>query len=201
MAEEKKKISKDKRRVAKPWREKVWYEVFAPQMFGGTKLGDSPAAEPSHLIGRVFETTLGDLLDDVSKSTIKLYFQVKSIEDKKAITTFIGHEMVRDYIQSQIRRRCGKANNIVLVTTKDGYKMRLTSMVMALRNVQSSKVHAIRNVMRDVVVAKGSERTFEQFVQEVVLGKLSSDIYKEAKRYCPIRRVEVFKSKVVSEPA
>jgi small subunit ribosomal protein S3Ae len=41
----------------------------------------------------------------------------------------------------------------------------------------------------------------EQFIQEVVLGKLSSDIYKEAKRYCPVRRVEVFKSKVLSGPA
>jgi len=201
MAEEKQKVAKDKKRLVKPWREKAWYEVFAPQMFGGTKLGESPSADPSQLVGRVFEATLGDLLDDISKANVKLYFQVKSVDDKKAQTAFIGHEMVRDYIQSQIRRRCGKANDIALVTTKDGYKVRLTSMVMALRDVQSSKIHEIRKVMRVVVVAKANERTLEQFVQEVVLGKLSSDIYKEAKRYCPIRRVEVFKSKVLSGPA
>jgi len=201
MAEEKQKIAKEKRRVVKPWKEKTWYEVFAPQMFGGTKLGDSPAAEPSNLVGRVFEATLGDLLEDISKSNVKLYFQVKSVEDKKATTAFIGHEMVRDYVQSQIRRRCGKANDISLVTTKDGYKVRLTSMVIALRDVQTSKIHEIRRVMREVVAAKAKDRTLEQFIQEVVLGKLSSDIYKEAKRYCPVRRVEVFKSKVVGGPS
>jgi len=38
-------------------------------------------------------------------------------------------------------------------------------------------------------------------VQEVVLGKLAADIYKAAKRYCPVKRVEVWKTKVLAGPA
>ncbi|MGC8816448.1 MAG: 30S ribosomal protein S3ae [Candidatus Hadarchaeum sp.] len=194
MAEEKKRI------IKKTWREKEWFEVVAPPMFGSQKIGETLASEPEQLIGRVFETTLGDLIEDFSKSHIKLYFQVKEVRDRQALTKFIGHEMARDYIRSQVRRRAGKVDDIATVTTKDGYKLRVTSMVTTLRRVQSTKLDLIHKDMRKVVETRAAERTLDQFVQEAVLGKLSADIYKEAKKYCPIRRVEVYKSKVLSEP-
>jgi len=200
MAEEKKAEEK-KRVLKKSWREKEWYEIVAPPMFGGAKIGETPALDSQQLLGRVFETTLGDIIEDFSKSHIKLYFQVKSVDGTKAMTAFVGHEMARDYVRSQVRRRVGKADDIATVTTQDGYRLRLSSMVTTVRRVQSTKIDAVRGEMRKVVVARAKERTFDQFVQEMVLGKLSSDIYKEAKRYCPIHRVEVYKSKVLGGPA
>ena len=174
---------------------------MAPPTFGGAKIGETPSLDSQQLLGRVFETTLGDIIEDFSKSHIKLYFQVKNVGDAKAMTNFVGHEMARDYIRSQVRRRVGKADDIATVTTQDGYKLRLSSMVTTVRWVQSTKLDAVRGEMRKVVIARAKERTFDQFVQEMVLGKLSSDIYKEAKRYCPIHRVEVYKSKVLGGPA
>ena len=195
MAEEKKRL------VKKSWRDKKWYEIVAPPMFGSAKIGETLTLDPQQLSGRVFETTLGDLIDDFSKSHIKLYFQVKNVDGTNATTSFVGHEMARDYVRSQVRRRAGKVDDIATVTTQDGYRLRLSSMMTTLRRVQSSKIEVIRREMRKVVVARAGERTFDQFVQEMVLGKLSSDIYKEAKRYCPIHRVEVYKSKLLSAPA
>jgi small subunit ribosomal protein S3Ae len=200
MAEEKKTEEK-KRVIKKSWREKEWYEIVAPPMFGGAKIGETPTLDSQQLLGRVFETTLGDIIEDFSKSHIKLYFQVKNVDGTKAMTTFVGHEMARDYIRSQVRRRVGKVDDIATVATQDGYRLRLSSMVTTVRRVQSTKIDAVRGEMRNVVVVRAKERTFDQFVQEMVLGKLSSDIYKEAKRYCPIHRVEVYKSKVLGGPA
>ena len=194
MAEEKKRV------MRKSWREKDWYEVLAPPMFGSQKIGETPTVDVAQLQGRVFETTLGDLIEDFSKSHIKLYFQVRELKDKQAVTGFIGHEMARDYIRSQIRRRAGKIDDVATVTTKDGYTLRLKSIVMTLRRVQRSKLDVIHKDMRRVVEAKAAERTLDQFVQEAVLGKLSADIYREVKKYCPIRRVEVYKSRVLSAP-
>ncbi|HID60424.1 MAG TPA: 30S ribosomal protein S3ae [Hadesarchaea archaeon] len=195
MAEEKKRVLK------KSWREKKWFEIIAPPMFGGAKIGETLALEPNQLIRRVFETTLGDLIEDFSKSHIKLYFQVNGVNGTKSATTFAGHEMARDYIRSQVRRRVGKVDDIATVTTQDGYKLRVNAMVTTLKRVQSSKLEIIRGEMRKVVEDRAGERTFDQFVQEMVLGKLSADIYKGVKQYCPIHRVEVYKSKVLSRPA
>jgi len=87
------------------------------------------------------------------------------------------------------------------VTTQDGYRLRVSAIITTLRRVQSSQLEAIRRDMRKVVAARAGERTFDQFVQEVVLGKLSADLYKEAKKYCPVKRVEVWKTKVLAGPA
>lgn len=195
MAEEKKRV------VKKSWREKGWYDIIAPPMFGNAKIGETLASDSSQLIGRIFETTLGDLIEDFSKSHIKLYFQVKGVEEGRALTSFISHDMARDYIRSQIRRRATRISDISTVTTQDGYRLRVSSIITTLRRVQSSQLEAIRRDMRKVVQDRARERTFDQFVQEVVLGKLSADLYKEAKKYCPVKRVEVWKTKVLAGPA
>ncbi|MDH5443187.1 MAG: 30S ribosomal protein S3ae [Hadesarchaea archaeon] len=194
-------MEEKKRAVKKSWREKGWYDIIAPPMFGNAKIGETLASDSSQLIGRVFETTLGDLIEDFSKSHIKLYFQVKGVEEGRALTSFISHDMARDYIRSQIRRRATRISDISTVTTQDGYRLRVSAIITTLRRVQSSQLEAIRRDMRKVVAARAGERTFDQFVQEVVLGKLSADLYKEAKKYCPVKRVEVWKTKVLAGPA
>lgn len=200
--EEEKREEKRERRVGKEtWRAKEWYEIIAPPMFGGAKIGETPTLDARQLSGRVLETTLGDLIDDFSKSHIKLYFQVKGIEGNRAVTKFIGHDMARDYVRSQVRRRATKVDNISTVTTQDGYRMRISSMVTSLRRVQSSQIEAVRSGMHEVVEHRAAERTFDQFVQEVVLGKLAADIYKVIKKICPVKRVEVRKTKVLAGPA
>lgn len=193
---------KRKRRVGKEsWRAKEWYDIVAPSMFGGAKIGETPTLDVGQLSSRMLETTLGDLIDDFSKSHIKLYFQVKGVEGNRATTRFIGHDMARDYVRSQIRRRATKVDSIFDVTTQDGHKLRINSMVTSLRRIQSSQIKAIRSGMREVVGRRAGERTFDQFVQEVVLGKLAADIYKVVKKICPVKRVEVRKTKVLAGPA
>jgi len=199
--EEKPKEKRERRVGKETWRTKEWYEIIAPTMFGGAKIGETPTLDARQLSGRVLETTLGDLIDDFSKSHIKLYFQVKGVEGNRAVTKFIGHDMARDYVRSQVRRRATKADNISTVTTQDGYKMRVSSMVTTLRRIQSSQLEAVRSGMHEVVERRAAERTFDQFVQEVVLGKLAADIYKVIKKICPVKRVEVRKTKVLAEPA
>ncbi|MBA7594384.1 hypothetical protein ES703_06571 [subsurface metagenome] len=194
-------MEEKKRAVKKSWREKKWYDIVAPPMFGSAKIGETLASDPSQLIGRLFETTLGDLIEDFSKSHIKLYFQVRGVEEGRALTSFISHDMARDYIRSQIRRRATRISNISTVTTQDGHRLRVSSIITTLRRVQSSQLEAIRRDMRKVIKDRAGQRTFDQFVQEVVLGKLSADIYKEAKKYCPVKRVEVWKTKVLAGPA
>ncbi|MDH5420043.1 MAG: 30S ribosomal protein S3ae, partial [Candidatus Bathyarchaeota archaeon] len=43
--------------------------------------------------------------------------------------------------------------------------------------------------------------TFDQFVQELVLGKIASDVYNEAKKIAPLRHVGIRKSKLTLQPA
>ncbi len=191
---------KKRRRMKDKWRGKDWYTVMSPPYFGGVELGALPADDPSKIVGKVVDSTLYDITNDFAHQYLKMYFKVTDVEGKTARTIFKGHEYSRDYLRSLVRRRTTRVDGIFNVTTTDGYKLRLAVCVFTLWRIKTSQEQAIRAVMKKIVEEKARALTFDQFVQELVLGKIASEIYNEAKKIAPSRHVGIRKSKLTSQP-
>ncbi|MEM2947576.1 MAG: 30S ribosomal protein S3ae [Candidatus Bathyarchaeia archaeon] len=189
------------KKVRDKWRSKAWYTAVAPPYFGNVELGTIPADEPEKLVGRVMEATLYDITGDFSHQYLKLYFQITQLEGKTARTMFKGHEYSRDYLRSLVRRRTTKVDGIFNVSTKDGYRFRVAVCAFTLSRIKTSQEHAIRKIMAKIVEEKSATLTMDQFVQEMVLGKIASDIYNEARKIVPLRHVGVRKSKLLTQVA
>lgn len=179
------------------WRAKSWYRVLSPPYFGNVELGTVPADDPAKLFGRVVEATLYDITNDFAHQYLKMYFQITDVDGKTAKTIFKGHEYSRDYLRSLVRRRTTRVDGIFDVTTKDGYRLRVSVCAFTLVRIKTSQEKAIRKVMEKVVKEKASQLTYDQFVQEAVLGKIASDVYNEAKKVAPLRHIGVRKSRLI----
>jgi len=175
--------------------------IIAPPFFGNVELGSVPAQDEERLMGRVVEATLYDITGDFSHMNLKMFFQVNEMDGKNAKTQFKGHEYSRDYLRSLVRRRTTKVDGLFNLTTKDGYKLRIAVSALTLSRIKTSQEKIIRNLMARIVKEKTAALTFDQFVQEMVLGKIASDIYNEAKKVAPLRHVGIRKSKLVFAPA
>ena len=182
------------------WRRKEWYDIILPRYFGETKVGETPSDDPEKVEGRIFETTLAAITGDFSQEYMKMYFQVDEIEGHTARTVFKGHEYLRDYLRSLVRRRSTKVDGFFRVYTKDGYRVKVVVTAMTQRRIQTSKEFAIRKVMEVIVLDKAENLTFDQLAHEMVLGKLASDVYNEAKNVCALRHVGVRKSELIAIP-
>jgi small subunit ribosomal protein S3Ae len=187
--------------VRDKWRSKAWYMVIAPSFFGNVELGALPAEEPKQLIGRIVEATLYDITGDFSHQYLKMFFQITEIDGKTAHTLFKGHEYSRDYLRSLVRRRTTKVDGLFNLITKDGYKLRVSVSALTLSRIKTSQEKLIRNMMAKTADEKAAALTLDQFVQEMVLGKIASDVYNEAKKVAPLRHVGIRKSKLVAQPA
>ncbi len=194
-------MSKRRGRIKDKWRDKKWYKVVSPPYFGGVELGAVPADDPSKLVGRIVDGTLYDITNDFAHQYLKLYFRVEDVEGKTARTVFKGHEYSRDFLRSLVRRRTTRVDGIFNVSTKDSYGLMLAVSVFTLSRIKTSQEQEIRTIMSEIVKEKSSSLTFDQFVQELVLGKIASDIYNEAKKISPLRHVGVRKSKLTLQPA
>jgi len=188
-------------RVRDKWRSKRWYTVVAPEYFGGVEIGSIISDDPQKLIGRTIESTLYDITEDFAHQYLKIYFQITSVEGRRALTMFKGHEYSRDYLRSLVRRRTTRIDCITNITTKDGYKLRVSAVAFTLTRIKTSQEKEIRAIMRRIIEEKAASLSFNQFVQEAVLGKIASDIYNEAKKIVPLRHVGIRKSKLLSKPA
>mgnify|MGYP000241626018 CR=1 FL=1 len=188
-------------KVRDKWRLKRWYSVYSPPYFGGVEVALVPADDPSKMIGRVIEVTLYDLTkQDIQHMNIKLYFQVVKVDGLKAETIFKGHEYAREYLRSLVRRWSSRVDASINLTTKDGYKVRVFPIAFTRKRVKPSQESAIRKIMEEVVLEKGSNMTFDQLAQECVLGKLASDIFNRATKICPLRHVGIRKTKLLEAP-
>jgi len=191
-------LSSKKRRVRDKWRSKSWYKVLTPPYFGNVELGTLPVDDPERLVGRVIDSTLYDITNDFAHQYLKMHFQITEIDGKTAHTIFKGHEYSRDYLRSLVRRRTTKVDGIFDVTTKDGYKLQVAICAFTLSRIKTAQEHVIRATMEKIIKEKTSTLTLDQLAQEMVLGKIASDVYNEAKRIAPLRHVGVRKSKLLT---
>jgi len=188
------------RKKAEGWKAKKWYDVVTPEIFGKMSIGSTPADDPAKLIGRIMDTTLGELTNDLGKQNVKMHFKVNEVSGESAHTRFTGHELTRDYLRSLVKRRTTLVESNIIVTTKDGFKVHLEPMSLTIKRAGSSQIKGIRDIMNGTLRERANDLDYEQFIHEVVLGKLASDIYKKSKIIYPLRRVEISKTKILAEP-
>jgi len=192
-----KKVAK----VRDKWKLKSWVTVTASPSFGNAPIAKVPLTDVEKPEGRVIETTLYDILkQDPQHYAFKLFFQVDRVEDGTAHTIFKGHEYSREFLRSLIRRGSSMSDFIRDYTTKDGYVVRVYCTALSQGKMNSSKKHDLRLIMDQVIREKAASMNYEGFVQELVLQKVASDVYNEAKKVTHLRHVGVRKSKLISRP-
>ena len=188
------------RSVSRQKQEKRWYDVLAPEQFDREELGETPADEPDKVLGRTIETTLGELRNDASENNTKLTFKINEVASDTAYTEFIKHELTRDYLRSLVRRGSSKVDAYITVLTSDDYRVQIQPVALTTKDADESQEKAIRRQMIDIVEEAAQERTFEDLIDSVVEGRLSSAIYNEAKTIYPLRRVEIQKTTLEAHP-
>ncbi len=187
------------RSVSKRSQEKRWYTVLAPEQFDRAELGTTPAKEPEQVLDRTIETTLGDVVDG-AENNVKLTFQVTDVGSDSAYTEFDQHELTRDYKRSLVRRGSSKVKSVMTVRTTDDYRLTIHPVAFTTKVADRSQKEAIRAKMTELVREAAAERTFEEFLDSVVQGHVSSAIYNEAKTIYPLRRVEIEKTTLDARP-
>jgi len=183
---------------ASSWSSKKWYQILSSAEFGQKPIGETPADDPSKVVGRTIEVTLGELDNDFSKYNIKLKFKVREVAGESAYTQFVGYTLTREYLRSLVKRRTSKVDANIKVSTQDGKVLRVKPSCFTIKRAKSSQIRAIRKVMEEVVKKRASELSLQAFIEELLSGKLAYQIYREAKHIYPLRKVEVRKTQILS---
>ena len=183
------------------WKEKKWYSIEAPEFLNRAVVGHTVASDPELLPDRIIETTVGEMTNDMSKNNIKMKFRIVRVNGDVAESVFVGHTLTNDYLRSIVKRQTSKIDVVLTVRTADGYIVTIKPTCFTVKRARASQIKGIRNVMTRVVVRRAVKSNFEDLVQDIITGKVSSAVYKQAKNIYPLRRVEVRKTDVVKVPA
>jgi len=191
-------LARRKGRTKDKWREKRWITVNAPESFNVVPIAYVPITDDKNAIGRVLEVTLYDILKgDPSQHQYKMYFQIDKVDGEKASTIFKRFEYSKEFLRSLVRRGSSKINFIMDIKTKDGYIFRVKVIALTHRPLNTSRQHALRLIVRDVINKTVPEMTVDQFVQATCYSKINSDIMAAFKRVIRVRHVGLEKVKLI----
>ena len=191
-------MGRRKGRTKDKWREKRWITVDAPESFNVVPIAYVPITDDENAIGRVLEVTLYDILKgDPSQHQYKMYFQINKVDGDKASTIFKRFEYSKEFLRSLVRRGSSKINFIMDIKTKDGYIFRVKVIALTHRQLNTSRQHALRLIIRDVINKTVPEMTVDQFVQATCYSKINSDIMAAFKKVIRVRHVGLEKVKLI----
>ncbi|OGS40103.1 MAG: 30S ribosomal protein S3ae [Euryarchaeota archaeon RBG_13_31_8] len=188
------------RKVKDRWKSKNWYNVLAPPSFDNATIAETLADTSESLIDRITGVSLQDMTNDFRKSHITLFFRINKVEGTNAHTEFIGHTLTSDYLRRMIRRRKSKIDGVYDVTTRDQAVLRVKPFATTDKRIQSSQKKVIREAMKKTIFDQAKTNVMSDFIKIILDGRMGSEIYKNCKKLYPVKRIEIYKTAVVSQP-
>src|ERR1041385_5284309 len=188
------------RRIKDRWKSKQWYKITAPAAFSNAVLAETLADEPEKLQGRTVEATLHELTGDMKQMHVKLYFQVREVQDLNARTEFVGHNMTSDYTRRLVRRGNTRIPLVLDLTTKDGSRIRVKPFAVTDRRCQTTQGQQMRRVMAQILTEAAEKNTLAGFLGDILVGDLNNRMFNAVRKVHPVRRVEIAKSEILTAP-
>lgn len=172
---------------------KSWYSVLAPEFLGGEAVAETLAAKPQDLIGRALIVPLNEITENIKHHQIEMHLKIYDVVGDKAKTQYNGQELARDAITRLIRRWSSRIDIVQGFTTSDGKKLRLKSIVISARRINTSLQSSIRKEVIAITQNWTKGKTLEGVVLNIITGKYQHEIGGKIRKIYPIRAVEIRK--------
>jgi len=195
------KKGKRERRKTDTWREKTWYDVYAPKSFKNQYIGKIVGKNPDFILNRTIETLLYDFTGDFHDITTVLRFRVIKVEGNSCETYLVGHQLTKDFIRSLIRKGVSKVQMINNYKTVDNYIYRITSACTTIKKARSSQIVTIRRIIDDILNSFARDLKHEKFIRGMIYGEFSHQMKRVAKTIFPLFEAVIIKSKLISSPS
>tara|TARA_B100000287_G_C20665584_1_gene791647 strand:- start:1712 stop:2632 length:921 start_codon:yes stop_codon:yes gene_type:complete len=188
------------RRQKDKWKAKRWFSIRAPRNPWSFKvIGETLAEEESMLVGRPYEIMQNELDGDFSKMHVKIRFRIKEVLGTDALTEFVGHDVMKDFVRRQIRRDRGKIDDTVDVVTEDGFFIRIKPFIVTRSRVKASQKQETRSVARDEIIKFCAKSTWIDVQKALMSGSLEEIVTKAVAKIQPVRGVFFRRSQLIQD--
>lgn len=179
------------------WKKKKWYKVISPKFLGESELAQVPATDDDHIMNRVIKIPLREVTRDFSHTYTNIFLRVHEIVGSKAFTKFIKHEISRDYMGTQVRRRRDALQVVFPAKSADDVEFRVKAMVITADRCSGKQKTTVRNEAKKFILDKVSKQSFGDFILDTLYGKTAAETMEYARKFAvPLRTVFVYKTQL-----
>ncbi len=192
MAEEKeakKQLIKKKAPLSK--KKKLWFQIFAPDIFGKAAIGETLVEDSKHMLGKTIQLSLMNLTGDMKKQNVNITFAIDSIEEGKGQCKLIAYEIVPTSIKRLVRRGRMRIDTSFVCQTKDGLKVRVKPFLLTSHETNRSVLTGIRKYATAFIATYFSKYDYDAVLKDIISGKLQAGIKEAVHNVYPIKISEI----------
>ncbi len=191
------KSTRDKGAKKDTWAKKKWMVVKAPVIFGDRVIAETPIIKDAHAEGRILEIPMSEVTGNFKHFRSKIKLRVTGVSENGANTEYVGHEVVRDQILRSVRRWSSRIDSIDDAKTKDNKKLRIKTLILTRRRVNTSVKDEIRKLASSMVHDIAKDTTKDQIIFDINENKIQRQISIAASKIYPIKFVEIRKTELL----
>jgi len=171
---------------------------LAPAIFESRKLCEVIASDDKLLMDRIVRVSLHEVGISGGSSQLSMFttlrFRIKGVSGTEANSVLLGHEISSSFMRTFARRGKSLIHQVVDGETKDNEGIRLKIIAVTGAGVSANTKRNLRALIveecKNYIASKG----FDEAIQDVIYGRLSSKVFSRLKQITKMRRVEVRKS-------
>lgn len=172
-------------------RKKIWVPILAPKEFKVKDVGDSNVYMPDQLLNKIIEVNLANLMQDSKRQNTNVTLKVVEIKENKGVTELIAYDLSPSYIKRLNRMNKGKAEQSIIVKTKDGKTVRIKVLAIAKFKTQNSVLTAVRNKMKEFLTNSVQSTNFNDLMGEIITFEYQKKLSRELKTVYPLSYILV----------
>ena len=154
-------------------------------------IGETPAAEPELIPGRVFRVNLMSLTRDMKKQNFIVSFCVREMKGSDALTDLVNYEMTSVNVKRLAKKAKDKIEDSFVCETKDNVKIRVKPLILTRKHTQKGVQDGLRKTARDYIKEQAKELDFSEIVQKIIQTEIQRSIKAKLKKVYPAGLVEI----------
>jgi small subunit ribosomal protein S3Ae len=178
-------------KAAEKWKQKKWFNLYAPKIFDEAVIGEVPGNDEKNLIGRVIKVNMSWITHKPDHSFITVALRVINVNGDAAHTDIAYIEETYSYLHSLVKRRQSAIYTVDKLRGKDGKDFILKLLVMTRNKIETPKKTGIRHAITAFANEYASSMTIEEFVNSLISNKFQSDAAGRVGNIAQVGRLEL----------
>ena len=184
------------KKQTKKLKKKFPVEFVAPAVFNSKSLGNTNVTDLNATVGKTIKMNMMYVAENVKFQNIRLTFKVTEVDSGKAKTQVSKYEQIPYYLSRFVKKGSDLIELNVDIETKDKENVLTKLFIVTRDNVSQLVLTEIRAKAQELVQKEAQSSNYEDFISNVVYGKLQNNLRAELKKITPIKVFEFRKTQL-----
>lgn len=180
-------------------KKKIWHKIIAPVVFGKKELGETYLASADQAVNRPLKINLKDLTGNVKDQNAYVSFKITKWHGTTLETVATGYELTSSFVKRAVRKNCNKSDDYFKLTTKDGKKVVIKTLMLTLNKVPRSTRSNLKKQLGKYLQEEVAKSTIDTLIGNLAAYKVQSPIKKRLSKIYPLREFAVRMMFIFSE--